>query len=208
MIKILKLLPFGIFLLPFLFRLDTVQLKPSDALVLKNGTEVKQYFTPKHNGLYLIKIFAKNPKLIYQGPIKIRLNQSAGETLVSEMNLMGLNIGDDVWVRFQFAPQNESLGKEYYFSLSVPIEASSSSYVSLLVSKDRSLGVGNTVINHGRQNESLMFKTYYKTSLLQYVSDVTADFINRIQNDLPFITVYVILLLSVAVGVIYFAIND
>ncbi len=201
--SILKLLIFSFLLSPVLFRLDTVQVKSSEAVLLKPGYEYEQTFVSKHDGLYLIKVFANNPKLEYKEPLLFKLLSADTKEKIVEIPFSGLNVGVNTWIRFQFLPQ-KSIEKKFSFYLSAPIEAKKAVPIELGKAIKNSEGKDLSLFLNGeKQSGTLLFKSYYKTGIWQFIKDSLNDFWQRISLDKQFLIAYIGLIISILMVTIY-----
>lgn len=195
--QILKFLFFGFLFTPFLFRLDVVQEKSKDVVLLKPDSQVKQSFIAKHHGLYQIRIFANNPKLLYREPIYFNLKDKNEEKTILKTDFTGFNVGTNTWIRFQFEPEWQSKGYEYTFileTLSSRSGITNPSFIELKQSVEKIPQLKGFLVNGQEQNGSLVFKTYYKLSPIQFLQDAGADLLSRINGDSEFIFLYLLTL--------------
>lgn len=79
--------------------------------------EFKQYFISKDRNLVAIGTTIKNPNLKNEKEIKFNLFDG-NNNLMRSVTQNGFNIGDGDFVKFIFEVIPDSVGKEYYFTLS------------------------------------------------------------------------------------------
>ncbi len=203
--RILKFIFFGFLFTPFLFRLDVTQYFSDDAILFnKEVKSIGQTFVAQHDNIYQLKISMNNPQLTSnKRPLVFQLKESP-QAKNSLVNLLfsSENVGANYDLRMQFVPISDSKNKLYYFEISSPLAASSSALEIRQSKKDIYQG-GSAYINQEKTSGDLAFKVYYKVSLTQFIKDSGADFLKRLNQDVPFIMIYALLILVTTALTVY-----
>jgi hypothetical protein len=156
--------------------------------------KVTQTIVPHHNGFNLAMIYLRNVALRNDLPFTFSLLDSAGKEIRS-IPVNGTNIGDGTYIKFQFPPIPDSMGRTYTIVLSAPGSDLS-----------RAIGVGFTSGNvypegsaiAGNETGDIAFQLFYRpVSAVSAFVDTLKLFLQHLFRPIYIIQLLVLGIVSV-----------
>lgn len=173
-------------------------------LDLNQQQTIGQTFIGKSRNLTGIKLFTRNPNLANREPIIFHLKESPQAfSDLRTLTFSGANVGWDYGLRIQFAPVEDSAGKNFYFFLESPTTEAAQS-IEFGYNQNDTYKSGEAFVNGKTVGGDLLFITFYKTSLADFFKSSISSFFSRISLDQGFFVVYFLILLVAVTGFIWF----
>ena len=211
-------------------RIDRFQETNDTKLNISAGNSLTQSFIASKNNFTGIRVVIYNPKLGAKGSYLFAISDDQN-VAVKELTVSESNMGWGEQFRFDFAPIGDSAGKSYVLSIvsqqkdlndtplitdmnnskayntgkkftEEQIDLAEKNYIALGYGVKDYFKDGTASLNSNPLPGDLVFQTYYRTSVPQFIRDSLTSFAGRMSQDSGFLIFYLLTLCLIIVCIV------